>query len=94
MLFRSRAVTDIVLLPDGGAFIASIEPPGNTNLVPVPAKLKMLRSNNLKVWTEMDVDYRAVAQRAVLAARDAQHAWVATDTGMILSLVDHPKPAR
>ena len=36
----------------------------------------------------MDVDYRAVAQRAVLAAWDAQHVWVATDTGMILGRVD------
>jgi hypothetical protein len=48
----------------------------------------MLESANLKVWREMDIDYRAVAQRAVLAAVDAQHAWVATDTGMILSLVE------
>ena len=91
---RDRAVTDIVLLPDGGALIAAIEPPGNTNLVPIPAKLKMLHSNNLKVWTELDVDYRAVAQRAVLAAPDAWHAWVATDTGMILSLVEDAKPDR
>jgi hypothetical protein len=36
----------------------------------------------------MDVDYRAAAQRAILAAVDARHAWLATDTGMILSLVD------
>jgi hypothetical protein len=34
----------------------------------------------------MDVDYKAVAQRAILAAPDADHAWVATDTGMILTL--------
>jgi len=46
----------------------------------------MLKSANLKVWEEMDVDYRAVAQRAMLAAPDSQHAWVATDTGMILTL--------
>jgi hypothetical protein len=35
----------------------------------------------------MEVDYRANAQRAVMAAVDAQNAWVATDTGMILKLV-------
>jgi len=54
--------------------------------LPVPGKLKMLRSTDLKSWQEMDVDYRAVAQGAVLAALDASHVWVATDTGMILQL--------
>ncbi|MBZ5607415.1 MAG: hypothetical protein LAP38_04090 [Acidobacteriia bacterium] len=83
---RDRAVTDFALLPGGGALIASVEPPGNSNQVPIPGKLRMLRSSNLKVWLEMDADYRAVAQRAVIAAPDARHAWVATDTGMILAL--------
>jgi hypothetical protein len=83
---RDRAVTDIALLPDGGALIAAVEPPGNSNQVPIPGKLKMLRSKNLRLWEEMDVDYRANAQRAYLAAPDANHAWVATDTGMILAL--------
>jgi len=46
----------------------------------------MLKSSNLKVWEEMPVDYRAVAQRATLAAPDEHHLWVATDTGMILAL--------
>ena len=85
-----RAVTDIALLPEGGAFIASVEPPGKSNQVPIPGKLKMLKSGNLKVWEEMDVDYRAIAQRATLAAPDSQHAWVATDTGMILALEKRP----
>jgi hypothetical protein len=34
----------------------------------------------------MDVDYRAVARRARLAASDPGNVWVATDTGMILKL--------
>jgi hypothetical protein len=89
---RDRAVKDIALLPDGGALIASVEPPGNSNQVPIPGKLKMLKSKNLKLWEEMDVDYRAVAQRALLAAPDAQHAWVVTDTGMILALVNNSTP--
>jgi photosystem II stability/assembly factor-like uncharacterized protein len=83
---RDRAVTDIVPRPGGGALIAAVEPPGNTNQVPIPGKLKMLRSANLKLWEEMDVDYRAEAKRATIAAPDAQHAWVATDTGMILAI--------
>ena len=85
---RDRAATDIALLSEGGAVLVAIEPPGNSAQVPIPGKLKILSSGNLKVWREMDVDYRAVAQHAVIAAPDAQHMWVATDTGAILSLVD------
>jgi hypothetical protein len=85
---HDRAVTDLLVLPGSDTFVASVAPPGNSNQVPIPGKLKILRSNNLKVWVEMDADYRAVAQRAVLAAADAHHIWVATDTGMILNLVD------
>jgi len=91
---RDRAVTDVGLLPDGSAMLASVEPPGSSNQVPIPGKVKMFESGNLKIWREMDIDYRAVAQRAILAAVDAQHAWVATDTGMILSLVDAANAAR
>jgi photosystem II stability/assembly factor-like uncharacterized protein len=83
---KNRAVTDLATLPDGGALLAAIEPPGSSNQVPIPGKLKMLRSTNLKAWEEMNVDYRAVAQRASIAAPDADHQWVATDTGMILTL--------
>jgi len=89
-----RAVTDLSVFPDGSAILASIQPPGSSNQVPIPGKLKMLESSNLKVWREMDIDYRAVATQAMLAAVDAQHAWVATDTGMILSLVDTGNSAR
>ncbi len=83
---RNRAVTDFALLPDGSAILAAIEPPGNSNQIPIPGKLKMLGSSDLKTWQEMDVDYKAVGQRAVLATVDAHHKWVATDTGMILKL--------
>jgi hypothetical protein len=83
---RDRAATDIALLSNGGAVLVTIEPPGNSTQVPIPGKLKILESANLKVWREMDVDYRVVAQRAIIAAPDAQHMWVATDTGAILTL--------
>jgi len=85
---RDRAATDIALLNDGSAVLVTVEPPGNSTNVPIPGKLKILVSDNLKVWREMDVDYRAVAQRAIISAPDAQHMWVATDTGAILNLVD------
>ncbi len=84
---EDREVTDFALAPDGPAYIAAIEPPGTMAHGPVPGKLKILRSDNLTDWTEMEVDYRAVARRAFLAAPDATHAWVATDTGMILKLI-------
>jgi hypothetical protein len=85
---RDRAATDIALLSGGGAVLAAVEPPGNSKQVPIPCKLKILRSGDLKIWQEMDVDYRAVAQRAIIAAPDAQHMWVATDTGAILMLME------
>ena len=85
---RDRAATDIALLNDGSAVLVTVEPPGNSTNVPIPGKLKILVSDNLKVWREMDVDYRAVAQRAMIAAPDSQHMWVATDTGAILKLVE------
>jgi photosystem II stability/assembly factor-like uncharacterized protein len=83
-----RAATDIALLSDGGAVLVAIEPPGNSTQVPIPGKLKILASGDLKEWQEMAVDYRAVAQRAIIAASDERHMWVATDTGAILSLVE------
>lgn len=85
---RDREASDIALLDDGRAVLAAIEPPGRSTQVPIPGKLKILESSNLKVWKEMDVDYRAVAQRVVIAAPDAQNIWVATDTGAILKLVE------
>ena len=84
---RDRAAVDFAMLPNGRALIAAIEPPGNSTEVPIPGKLKILESDDLSAWREMDVDYRAVARGAVLAAPDADHVWVATDTGMILHLV-------
>ena len=55
---RDRAVTDVALLPGRRrAVLAAIEPPGNSNQVPIPGKLKMLESSDLKtvakrwMWT-------------------------------------------
>ena len=81
-----RAVSDFVILPAGGAVAATIERPGKSNALPIPGKLKMMRSTDPNGWAEMDIDYRAVASRAYMAAPDANNLWVATDTGMILKL--------
>jgi Photosynthesis system II assembly factor YCF48 len=90
---RDRTATDVALLEDGGAVVVAVEPPGNAPQIPVPGKLKILESRNLApgqaiVWREMEVDYRAVAQVALVAVADARHIWVATDTGAILGLIE------
>jgi photosystem II stability/assembly factor-like uncharacterized protein len=82
----TRAITDIAMAANGTAYAVAIEPPGKMNWGPVPGKLKVLRSADLKAWTEMQVDYRAVGTNAILAVVDEIHAWIATDTGMILRL--------
>lgn len=84
----NRVVTDLAYMPDGEGFLAVVEPPGKLAHAPIPGKLKILRSGSLNTWIDMDIDYRAVAQRAILSGKDARQLWVATDTGMILKLVD------
>jgi hypothetical protein len=84
---KNRAVTDVLPLSDGEVFLAAVEPPGPMPQVPVPGKLKIMRSRSLETWLETGVDYRAIARSAFLAASSPAHVWVATDTGMILELV-------
>lgn len=81
---KDRAVTDVLVPAKGPAYVAAVEPPGTLFHSPVPGKLKLLKSEDLEKWTEMEVDYRAVARRAYLAAPDGENVWVGTDTGMIL----------
>lgn len=83
---RDRAVTGVLVEAKGPAYLAAIEPSGTLFHSPVPGKLKILKSEDLENWAEMDVDYRAVARRACLAAPNGENVWVATDTGMILKL--------
>jgi len=85
---KERRVTDATIFADGRAFLAAVEPPGRLRSAPIPGKVRMLTSTDLKNWVEMPVDYHAVAQSVVLAGPDAGHLWAATDTGMILRLSD------
>jgi hypothetical protein len=88
---KNRRVMDAAIFDqDGGrrAFLAAVEPPGILNSSPIPGKVKILSSTDLSQWTEMQVDYRAVAHALVLTGPDAKNLWCATDTGMILHLVD------
>lgn len=84
---KNRAVTDLALPPVGPAYLAAIEVMGKLHRIPVPGKLKVLKSEDFVIWKEMEVDYRATAGRASLAAANERHIWIATDTGMILKLV-------
>jgi hypothetical protein len=47
----------------------------------------VLTSHDNKTFRAMAVDYRATANRVILACPDGQNMWMATDTGMILKLV-------
>ena len=85
-----RTVRDFAILPGGEVMVAAVEKQGKSNVLPIPGKLKMMRSSSLKTWIDMDVDYRAVASRAMMAAPDANNVWVATDTGMILKWTPGP----
>jgi len=84
---KDRAINDAWIAPSGTAYLTGVEVPGRLRTVVVPGKLKIVTSSDLKRWTEMPVDYRAVATRAMMSLVDDQNIWVATDTGMILKLV-------
>ncbi|HWR52004.1 MAG TPA: hypothetical protein VN428_12905 [Bryobacteraceae bacterium] len=79
-----RSVTDVAMIGNTG-WIVAVEPPGKLLRTPIPGKLKLLRSDDLKNWAEVDVDYRAVAARAAMAVEGGR-LWIVTDTGMILTL--------
>jgi photosystem II stability/assembly factor-like uncharacterized protein len=83
---KDRVVTDCAILSPQHAVLAAIDPPGRLYQLPVPGKLHILQSNGLTQWTDMPVDYKANGRRATLSVVDADHMWVATDTGMILTL--------
>ena len=85
---KNRAITDVRLFAGSAtAVIAGYEPSGPVYNSPIPGKLKVLTSLDQEKWTEMTVDYRAVAHSALIAGPDETHLWIATDTGMILKLV-------
>ncbi len=84
---QNRLITDVALPPSGPAYLVGIEKVDRLNDSPIPGKVKVLRSDDLDNWQEMEVDYRATAHRVMLSAVDDKNVWAATDTGMILKLV-------
>jgi photosystem II stability/assembly factor-like uncharacterized protein len=85
---KNRAITDVRLFAGANkAIIAGYETTGPVFRSPVPGKVRILTSDDMDTWTEMTVDYRAVAHSVLLAGPDENNVWAATDTGMILKLV-------
>jgi photosystem II stability/assembly factor-like uncharacterized protein len=84
---KKFAIADIWMTPDGTAYLAGVQAVGQIRGV-VPGRAMVLMSQNpeLTAWTEMPVDYRAVANDVILAVVDARNMWIATDGGMILKL--------
>ncbi|MBZ5583945.1 MAG: hypothetical protein LAQ30_17390 [Acidobacteriia bacterium] len=87
LVFRHRMihVTDMWVAPDGASYLAGTLGPSRLDSI-VPQKVFVARSLDLKQWTPLDVDYRAVANRVVLAGADGANLWMATNNGMILKL--------
>ncbi|MEZ5356955.1 MAG: hypothetical protein R2762_30310 [Bryobacteraceae bacterium] len=85
---KNHAVTDVIFDSRNRAYVAGYEPPGQLRDVPIPGKVKISRSPDMQSWDTLDVDYRAVGRRVMLAAGSDGVMWAATDTGMILRLTD------
>jgi photosystem II stability/assembly factor-like uncharacterized protein len=81
-----RHIEDAAFFSPNSGVLAIIERPGKLMQNPLPGKLRILKAEGLRTWTEMAVDYRASGNRAMLAVVDEGNAWVALDSGMILKL--------
>lgn len=79
------SVGDIWLDPDGTTYLAGTVSQAKLRDV-VPGKVQVLVSKDDMGWTQMPVDYRALANRVILASAEGE-IWMATDAGMILKLM-------
>jgi hypothetical protein len=81
---ESFSVRDVWVTPGGVYYLAGLMAAGRRPSL-VPQKVKVLKSSDLKEWTPVAADDRAVANRAMLAGA-GEDLWLATDNGMILKL--------
>jgi hypothetical protein len=83
-IFRDKryALTDVWLTAGGSALLAGAEAAGEVRSIS-PGKIKVFQTSDWTTWTEQPVDYRAIAQRVLLAGA-GEDVWLATDNGMIL----------
>ncbi len=74
---------DVLYVPGDGVYLACTERLG---LLPVPTKVRVLHSSNMKEWKDIPVDYRALAQSIVLSATPSGKVFAALDQSTILAL--------
>ena len=82
---KQFAVTDVSVTPDGTGYLSGIVASGELRSL-VPGRVRVLKSRDFSTWTDIEVDYRAVANRTTMAAAGDRDIWLATDNGMILKL--------
>jgi hypothetical protein len=83
---KDRRIFSVTAFPNQ-TFLAAVEKPARENpRARLPSRVHIMESADLKTWDEYRVDYRAYATGVVSAGFDADHMFVATDSGMILRL--------
>ena len=82
---KQFAVSDVCVTPDGTGYLSGIAVSGELRSV-VPGRVRVLKSRDFSAWTDIEVDYRAVANRTTMSAAGNRDIWLATDNGMILKL--------
>lgn len=82
---KNHAVSDVAIGREGWTYLAGVQTRGSIRL-PVPGKVRILRSKDDKTWLEDPADYRAMANRVYLATSADGKMMAATDSGMILRL--------
>ncbi|MCX6611530.1 MAG: YCF48-related protein [Acidobacteria bacterium] len=80
---KDLEMQDILYIPGDGAYLACTERLGP---LPVPTKVHIKHSKDLQNWTEIPVDYRAIAQKITLGATPSGKVFAALDQGTILAL--------
>jgi photosystem II stability/assembly factor-like uncharacterized protein len=78
-------VSDVWVSPEGTYYMAGIALASRLHSV-VPQRVRVMKSRDLKNWTAIPVDYRAIANSVLLAGSDEDNLWLVTNNGMILKL--------
>jgi len=86
VVFRDKEffVSDVWMTPGGAYYLAGVTVASRLRDI-VPQKVKVLTSRDLKEWKPLAVDYRAAANRVILAGC-GEDLWMAANNGMILKL--------
>jgi hypothetical protein len=78
-------VSDVWVSPDGTYYLAGIALSSRLHSA-IPQRVRVMKSRDLKSWTAIPVDYRAVANSVLLTGSDVNNLWLASNNGMILKL--------